>query len=295
MPDEKSKSVLTDTSMLLAGGSALAYLTTYIYEHAYCSSFGVPGHLISPGIPTMLLAAASIGGALISVTALLGFAAPFVRRAQDPKRSHSERFFYLSNALVLIAGVVSGASYGFSLKALGWWVGGVALFNILVFGHVLLFDRHKPLKERFASSPPPEDPLNIATALLDPFPRYVTVVFLVCLGTFSTAFLVGKGEATRKEWYPTLAGAPSFAVIRTYGDLLLAAGYNRETKILTGELKLFSLKDTKELDLKVERIGPLTMADARASPAQPPPPMASAVLPGNQPSPPRPGTSSPKL
>jgi hypothetical protein len=300
VPDETSKSALTDTSLLLAGGSALAYLTTYIYEYAYCSSFGVPGHLISPGIPTMLLAAASIGGILLSVLALLGLTAPLVRRAQDPKRSSHERFFYFSNALLLIAGIVTVASYGFPLRAVGWWALGVVIFNLFLFGPVLFLDRHKPLSERFASSPKPEDPLNFASAILEPFPRYVSGAVLVCLAAFGTAFEVGRGEASRKEQYPTLASAPSFAVIRTYGDLVIAAGYNRETKLLTGELKFLSLKDTKELDVKVERIGPLGAAEAGAAQSQSLPTTSSA-RPASQSSnstpstAPRIGNSAPKL
>ena len=112
--------------------------------------------------------------------------------------------------------------------------------------------------ERFAASGVPKDPLNFIGVILDPYPRYVSAAFLVCFFTLGTAYAVGNGEASRKKLYPTLVDAPSFAVIRTYGDLVIAAGYDRETKALTGELKLLSLKDTKELNFKVEQIGPLS-------------------------------------
>ena len=52
--------LIVSDGVVLAFASALVYLTTFVYEYAYCSYFRIATTLINPSLATVLAGAAAI-------------------------------------------------------------------------------------------------------------------------------------------------------------------------------------------------------------------------------------------
>ena len=76
------------------------------------------------------------------------------------------------------------------------------------------------------------------------------------------ALSLGTSRARSQEWYLVTEDQPSLVVIRHYGDTALAAGFDRESKVLERRFSLISLPGARgeETVLRLERIGPLEAA-----------------------------------
>ena len=151
---------------------------TFFYEFGYCYFFDIPKNLISPSLTTILIAAAAIGGVLLSSLKLLGFTAPLFRASVDEKRVAFHQFFRM-NAILLIIVLLLLNIYGWSLEALYWLTGGLLLLNLINFGPIL-FMRKKRIEERFEELKGGEDKLDLIVLLQKRF-GYFPIQFVLTL------------------------------------------------------------------------------------------------------------------
>lgn len=251
---------LLSEGIVLASASAYVYLAAFLYEFGYCSFFSIPATLISPSLSTVLVAAAAIGGVLLSSLKLLGLSAPLLRAAADPQKAAYGEFFRF-NALFVILGILLGTIYGVSWRGALIFFGAVALFELVYFAPVFLFDRKKSLRDRFeAYAKAKPDQLDLPILFTEWFGRGWVPAALILSGLLLLAFVVGNGEASRKERFLTLKSSPDMVVLRSYGDLLIAARFDREQKLVSNELLLIRLTEHQRAEFYNEMVGPLTTA-----------------------------------
>lgn len=257
---ELSARNLLSEGILLAGASAYVYLVTFVYEYGYCSHFSIPRTLISPSLATVLIAAAAIGGVFVSSLKLLGLSAPLLRATVDPKQA-PYRLFFGMNTLFAISGILLATIYGLSVRGALIFVGAVSVFELVYFAPVFLFNRKKPLRERFETyTKSKPDQLDLPILFTEWYGKSWLLPILILFALLLFAYLVGHGEATGKERFLTLKSSPDVVVLRNYGDLLIAARFDRARKVVSEELVLIRLGNDQKAEFFNEVIGPLTFA-----------------------------------
>lgn len=262
----QNRSLLTE-GVILAVTSAYVYLATFLYEYGFCAYFDIPATLINPNLSTILVAAAAVGGIFLSSLKLLGLSAPLLRAAADPARSAYREFFGV-NAIWLILGILLVTIYGISLKLL-IFVGVFAVYELVYFGPVFLFDRNKPLRDRFEhhSSAPP-DQLDLPILFVEWFGRGWLVPIMLLGALLLVAYLAGQGEAIRKEQFLVPEWAPNVVVLKQYNDLFIGARFKRAKHRLTNELLLMRIGHKELAEFRNEVIGPLEPWKPRSSKRQ---------------------------
>lgn len=251
--------LLTD-GIVLAGASAFVYLATFLYEYGYCSHFGIPATLISPNLTTVLVGAAALGGVFVSSFYYLGLTAPLFAAARDPRRRPYRHVFALA-ATLAAAAILLIAIYGFSWSGIILFAVVVAFFALIAILQPILSNRSLPVEERFARDADlqDKDPFLFTSLLEVWFGRRLVSLGVLAVGMLGLAYLVGHGEATRKERFLTLKAEPDLVVLRNYGELLVTARFSREKRQLLNELKLIWLSEKKQADFRNEFVGPLTV------------------------------------
>lgn len=86
------------------------------------------------------------------------------------------------------------------------------------------------------------------------FQGLVTFILILAL---ALAFQFGRSEAQRNTEYLVLEGTPETAVLRIYGDTLVAASFNRSTHELGQTFILLDIHELSGRIFKNENIGPL--------------------------------------
>lgn len=253
------QSVLTE-GVVIALGSAYVYLVTFFYEIGYCAHFGVPSTFISPNLTTILVAAAGIGVLVFSSFQFLGFSVPLIRAATNPSKSQKPyRQFFAINALLLIFGILLWRAYGFS------WMGfllfsALAIFlNFILFGiGLIIYRKKKSLRKKFeAINKDESDALDIWGLLFERIGRGGVSLVLGVVLTTGLAYLIGNGEAVRQEKFLLLKEPKDYALLRTYGDLVIAVQVDRSKKLVEHDLLLLRASSIDKLEFRLEMIGPL--------------------------------------
>lgn len=262
MPETSSdrfQNVLTE-GIVIALGSAYIYLVTFFYELGYCTHFGIPPAFISPNLTTILVAAAGIGGLVFSSLQFLGFSVPLIRAATNPSDSQRPfRQFFATNAMLLILGILLWRAYGLSWKGFLMFSVLALLLNFMFFGIGLIVHRKsKSLREKFeAMSKGEPDAFDIWGLLIEKIGRGGVGLILVLVITTGLAYLIGNGEAVRQEKFLFLKEPSDYALLRTYGDLMIAAPVDRNKKLVGHDLLLLRAPSKDKIEFRTEIVGPL--------------------------------------
>jgi hypothetical protein len=258
------RSLLTD-GIVIAVATAFAYLATFLYEVGYCSSFHIPYALISPNTSTLLVAAAAIGWIFLTSANLLGFTTPLFRRAKKGDTGWAI-LGYLAVAAILWIKI-----YEPTLKQTGWAILavlaifiGVPLVLIITRALILFLWRtvrrpKKPATEvSTQTSEAKQEYFFSADEFLENWlPQKVSRWILFIAGTLLFSFVVGDGNARTQKRFLITKGSPELVVLRIYGDVMIAATFDRTTKETLNGITVFSISEKKQLDFTNEKIGPL--------------------------------------
>lgn len=246
--------LLTD-AVFIAGATALAYFASFLYEWGYCYRFDIPVTLITPNASSILVAAGALGSALLTFVVLLPLIAPLAAKRERPWVE------FVSTIIVLLAFVLVPVAliYGPASRVmLHMAIAGVVVLTIKMLP-AYIRHRHLPQGERFdaalkATETPPFGLERLWSAIPNErFKEAATgALFLLC-----SAWILGNGSAHSQIRYLTLQDKPDAAVLRSYGDTMIVAGFSRDTKMLTGELSLHSISKAAPVHFKTEALGPL--------------------------------------
>jgi hypothetical protein len=248
--------------MVIALGTAYIYLVTFFYELGYCAHFGIPQEFISPNLTTILVAAAAIGAFLFSSMQYLGFSVPLIRAATSPSESQKPyRTFFATNAALLVLGILLWRAYGFSLTGFVLFLTLALFVNFIFFGIGLIIHRKagKSLRERFEAlnKTNESDPFSMWGFLFEKFGYRDIVFVLVVIVTTGYAYLIGNGEAARQERFLVLKDSQDFVLLRSYGDLIIAANVDRTKKVTGNDILLLRTSSKDKFEFRTEKLGPL--------------------------------------
>lgn len=255
--DANERSLLTE-GVIIAAASALVYMATFLYEYGFCSYFEIPANLIDPSLATILVAAGTIGTVLASSLWFLGLTAPLFKAVHN-KELHAYRYFFAYSAVVSAFGILLAVIYGFSWPSFVWYIGGFTVLALLMFGHTFLFNRHVPLAERFSEQARIQDgdPFYVTDVLKIWFGKSAVYILVVCMSVLGIAFLIGNGEASKRDRFLVLKQEPDLVVLRNYGSVLLTARFSRESKQLSNEFVVIRLAEGERIAFTNEVVGPL--------------------------------------
>ena len=254
------KSLITD-AFVVAASTAFLYLVAFFYEWGYCYHYSIPIGLITPNTATVLVAAAAIGTFLVTSVQLFGIALPLLRVGLQPNQTQRPyREVLLLNAIVLVLGVVLIRAYGISLSGLLQFLFGSILLNFLFFGIGLLAHRKKPtVADRLTtiSAERKDDVFDAWAWIEEIIGRRQMLSFIAVISFLGIAFIIGNGEATRQQRFLMLTDHSGFAVLRVYGDQILAGQVDSRDRKAGSGLLLIKLSADKPLRMQSEDIGPI--------------------------------------
>ncbi|MFG0674232.1 hypothetical protein [Delftia sp. WSY_7] len=236
--EAKFKSLVSE-GIVVAGLTAAIYFLTFVFEYGYCSYFGIPGFFVEP----------TTGNILFSALIMSFTVAYFISVGQMPvvffKMIPSAT---LKVRLVLVA--ILWTSYFLSVGGFRWsgLVLAILLTFILLHEYMLnLIFTSGTLNERIASADAyikrsDSGSLTERSKLYKKILAYFMLTYLALV----VAFFSGLAHARLQKGFVVLKSSPEFAVIKRYGDRVIAIRYEGSPAKSTGEFRLLDKDNERE-------------------------------------------------
>jgi hypothetical protein len=270
-PKDKKTRLLSE-GIMLALASAGAYLFAFFYEQGYTAYFEMPSQLINVSLVNIL-----IFGMMAITFVTFTFMMTNTVWMLLPKL-HPYLAFHLPRILVAICFFVIYPilMFGFS----GWriWILPLVFFSLMAFMTLILpLWGHKKagnISQRYDAMMEAER--NSKPDLTDKFAaRFGTVAsFMVAIliGLMIFTYWSGRAEAVNQRNFLVVNSVPEMVVLRIYGDNMICAPFNRETKEVQKSFIIIKAAEDPKLTFNLEEVGPLTPVKplAKPSPAQAP-------------------------
>jgi hypothetical protein len=276
------KTYFSDSAVVLAGLTAYAYSVAFSYEYGYCQYFDIPASLITPSITTMLIAAAAIFAFVLPFLQISEILSPVLSRANF--QNDGGIFF----GYIFLWGMIGLSSLLiFKISKLGViiFIGAFFIVGLVFFYPVLrkmwkmlVFKNYRAqvLQEfhnRGATDPVPSqisDPIpqdnvsqierrTITAFLIDKFGHKTFFAFYLLVIICYVAGLIGYGNASKTTAFLLLKTPENYAVIRNYGDLIIARGLDPVQKAFTSDFLIMKISDNEKLSLVYSKVGSLSM------------------------------------
>lgn len=241
-------------ALLIAALTGGAYWLTFRYEAAYIGAFGLPPHLVEVSLQTVLTVTLAVSG----VIWILFWITNLVVTSWPEHPAIQEKVFRIG--LMLLFPLWHLLNYGFRTQD---WLVYVIPFTVIVIFEIawpFLIFRDKPtFRERIIADEIAESGVRergIAGRIFTSFgPSAYGLLVLLVLGSL-LANAAGKAKAfTQKEFY-VFASDPNIAVIRMYGDTILAVRFDRVKNKLKEQVIIQKIS-TEGIALKLEEnVGP---------------------------------------
>lgn len=227
---QKPRSLVTD-GLIIASVTAAAYLLTFAYEYGYCAYFGIPGFLIEPSTGTILFAALFILGAVILLIEMSHLPRELLAAIPWPRL----RTRLILVILIWITPALTGTPFRW-LMTFNLAASTLLLLSDYIFALIFTpgsFSQRisQGEKETETSKSAWDGPKRTfgATAV-----GLVLIVYMALLG----AWLIGSIHARFQDSFIVLKSTPDIAVIKRYGDRLIAIRYEGTPPRATGEFRV---------------------------------------------------------
>jgi hypothetical protein len=243
-------------AIILAASPVFAYLIAFLYEAGFALVFQIPLQFITLSLTTIFIVAGALlflGLFLFWVGHLiLGVIAP----ADDPIRARMAR--YTPGILMFVAYRIL---FPEDVQGTLYLLGAMAILALYEFGTPLITQRGKgTYREKFEAQEK-EDEIKRAKTLVHGFKealgrkgQIIAVVLSIGLPMFYSA---GRSAALHQEEFLVVGSSPEMVVLRIYGDNLICAQLNRETRKVERKFVILKAGANSKLMLRLERVGPL--------------------------------------
>lgn len=235
----------------------LGYVGAFAYEAGFARFFGAPLELINLDLKTFFIVSSALVGALFALFLLINLFVSLLPRGdvRDPVYRAFLRVF-LSFLFLIVFFYLSGDKKE-------WWV------FLLIFGVYTMFEFIWPLitqrgkgtyREKLIGQEQIEDGTrSIFDIIKQLIGKTGYLIFLgICIGLCITYF-TGRYVASKQEEYFVLNTSPERVIIRIYGDKLITASFNRETKEVQKNIIILKVGEDPRLVLRLEKVGPLRL------------------------------------
>jgi hypothetical protein len=240
---DSTRSLSLSDPFVLAVFSGFSYWLAYLYESGYAEAFGFPPELIDLRWTTIFAA-----GTVIIVAALAMAASAVVGRVQSKWRlfrSMSGAMFSIGMVLVLVLfGIVGISHWRFVLLAwlLMLFLALVASLLEVAFHLISKFLRAEQLPSRRTEHNVDTRPIEMARL---PIPEWAfrLIGFMIIAGALAPFYSEARASDTEYFLVTTAEGAPQ-AVLRVYGDKIVTAELDRETRTLNPIYHILPVTDS---------------------------------------------------
>jgi len=234
-------------TFILATITGFSYLAAHSYERGFASEAGIPHELIDVRWTTIFTAGTAVLIAAIFI--LVVFRLPPLPRHLSATR---RRLFMITKVL-LPMGIAILLILGF-----GFWV--LILVVLVLTGIIMLlvtslfaFFKSDRLSNSVGHTPTaePVDDEGVVAGLR--VPDWVFVASAWMIVAVPLAYMNGQAAALRKESFLVSTGPAPQAILRIYGDKIVAAEFDRDTQTLQPNYYILPVTDTGRV-WAVERI-----------------------------------------
>jgi len=215
-------------ALLLGALSAAGFCVAFAYEVGYARHFGYPTYLISPTPNVIVTALGVVLGAAL-------FLLPLLTDLFDSSVSSVQRKASFWIIFIVFCGLLVG--YVFVTNNYQWaslWTVGLGA----VTGVIMHWGDKSNAKRGSVSGPKV---------------RVVFSGFLLLVGIYYLASLLGTQAARDQKAFFFLQGKPDFAVVRLYDSLAIAIRYDFEKQQFVHEYLVFKLGDERK-EMRLERV-----------------------------------------
>lgn len=243
-------------SLIMAG----AYIFTFSYQAGYARVFNVPLELIDITLTQLLITATAIMAAWFMVV-LSASQYWNIRRYSE---SGIEYVLHLLFLMLVIGYFVIG--YLFKNDKYAWMtlLGLITLLVLWLFIPPLIFQRDKAsYREKFDAQMQrriENDKGSLSNDIEQRFGRHAVKLFWLFIAFNGVAELAGEYHARHEEKFYVLTGKKELVILRMYGSNIISAPFNRKTKQVQPELKIYTLSQNAPISMHKENIGPLLLS-----------------------------------
>lgn len=260
--DRKINKLILSEGIIIAVGSVLAYVCSFIYEQSYLKVFSIPSDVISV-TPTRIFAMA--GPIFLVILLLFNIVNAILLFA--PKDGIKNVYFRasLKTIIVLVILFIYFVIYGFKRNmAIG---GGIALLFLLSFDFVfpLFIQKGKgSYKEKLLAQEGVDrnSSWSLYDFLFEKAGRGLVGVLLLVGTVLYVSSWLGEGNALKQEKFLFIEGGNK-AILRIYGENMIVVYINKEDKKIEGSFSLLKSTDLSDIRLKYEKIGVLNFPDIK--------------------------------
>lgn len=264
-PSSQPRKIEFSEGLLLGIIPVFVYALGFSYESGYLSYYGIPSELIAIDAPAMIRAA--VFGAIYAFVVLLWLSLAVDSSVSE---SHSEKsigilMLYLGFFPILYL-LSKGADY-------------LSVVIMLSFGIISVVVILRKLEEKLpwlkkasvrihsvlAKALPPEEENMETPSLFGGLQKAGGMIFLAMI-PFVLAFLAGKNNAADAPGLDVFEHKTigELAVIRTYGDKVIAIPFHREKQEFQNQYVVFEIATLSGVVFANEHIGPLKKVGSAA-------------------------------
>lgn len=254
--DNKEKKDWITEGVIIALVPFLGYLFAFEYESGYAIFFNFPKEFINIGLPQIIITISI----LYTITILLFF---YIEGLSFMLFKNRRALYHSIIKLLPMFGLSIGYYFAFGgMRALPFFI----VFLVFGFSEFIVPLITQRDKKDYESKLQAYDDADwkfreergaLSVRLIKLF-GYKNIIFifnlLVCVFLTQT---IGEIAASRKIMFFVMPNNPQKVVVRIYGDNLICAPFDKETKTIKRDISIYKLTDPEARNLKFEILGPL--------------------------------------
>ncbi len=248
---QRPRSIVTE-GLIVAGATAAAYLLTFAYEYGYCSYFGIPGFLIEPSTGTILFAAI-----FILVAGVL-----FIELSHLPRVLLSAIPWPILRLRLTLLALIWGTHTAMGLSFNWLKLLNLSMLTLLLVGtylYALIFTSGSFAERISKGEKDAELPKSAWDGPKKIFGATAVGSVLIFCFAMNSAFVIGTLHARFQTGFTIVKSTPDLAVVKRYGDRLIAIRYEGRSPQATGEFRVIE----KEKDMEFMNLEKLTIQSVR--------------------------------
>ncbi len=250
----EGRRLVSDPAIVVAAGTAMAYLIAFIYQWSYGFYFGLPWELIDVGIADVLVCWAFVLFLFAGLLPILNSVALIWPRSLPRSVARPAATLLMVLATYIVVGLVFPSYW-----SLGW-VFPVG-FAVVEFGLPLIFHRKEAgfLRKMEAAQDWDDAARDLPTMVAGKIGRAGVGAFLLACLSVPMVATVGIAVASKRIGFSVVHSKPECVVIARVGVSLVCATLDRSAKTVGPDFTVLELSNL-QYTIGVEAVGPLKPA-----------------------------------
>ncbi len=254
------KKIWTSEALLLAVTPLIGYILAFRFESGYAEAVGIPEYLITISLTQVINVTLNILFSFFSLLVIWNFFYMFFPIDKLPGSIRQSISTVLPSILLC-----SVYLFIFGAKSKEWiWLLPVVFFFIILVFILPLFtqSKEKGYAEKLEKQMKEEAKVSSLFGKIHSYiGREGYYLFFVLLFFIIFASALGRSAALNQKYIYYYENNPNKILLRSYGDILISANYDPETKHIKNELFIQKISDTTSLCLIKKKIEGLKLEE----------------------------------